>query len=406
MKEDCVMKRLVMMILLCVLLAGCVGIGSPADSFETDAAMPGFDAQNQYMGTTTLSFQETDDFFCGSNFIGNYIQYYDKTSGVSGTLCADPACTHDSSDCGANMQAGATLSVYDGKLYWIAQDDQGGRDQYLWRSDLSGMDREKVLKISFEDMILTYQPQQYVIHRGNLYLYCRNSTVNGIESMFRVSLLSAPLSGSEEFTTIYDETFDCNVTSAIRFWRDYAFLSTITFPEDASSFHVTISKIELNSGKAEVVFDEANISEPPGTLWVTEEGELYLPGVDESDAYVWKLENNERIPIASASWTEGYPSVPFILKEAAVFSTVIDQVRYVRIVDLSGETLYDGKLFPEEIPGIKGNPNNYMLIIVGGDKEKLILNLQDIIGNNLVDYTVMLDITGNMKPTILWSSQS
>lgn len=401
-----VKKRTILVVLtVCLVLAGCTKVSSQGHNMEHFESSLGFDAQNQYMLTTTTSFQETNDFFCGSNYIGNYIKYYDKISGISGTLCADPTCMHDSSDCGAYMQAGATLSCYDGMFYWIAQDIQGSMGYYLWRGDLSGMNREKVKQIGYEDIILTYQPQQYVVHRGNLYILGRNDIVDGAKSLCRVSLLSTPLNGTQEFTTLYDETFDCNVISAIRFRGAFAFLHITTFPQDGSSFHVTVSKIDLHSGNTEIVFEEAEISESPGTLWVTEQGEFYLPGADDTRAYVWKLENNERVQIVSASWSGGYPSIPYIMDEAAVCFTRIDDVLYTRIINLSGETLYDGKLFPEGITGIEGDPNKYTFTVVGGDSDKLILNLQGFTGTGLVDYTIMLDVTNNMKPTLLWSSQ-
>ena len=397
---------IVMLLLaICLWIYGCGSAAEdPADSILTHSqSMQGSDAQNQYMLSRITGFQETKDFFFGSNCMDNFIQWYDKTSGMSGTLCADPSCTHDSSDCAAYIQAGAALSFSDGMLYRIAQDMQGSKDYYLWRSELSGMNQEKIKQIGFEDIILTYQPQQYVIHRGNLYIFGRNDMVDGIQSLRRVSLLSTPLNSTEEYTTIYDETFDCNVMSEIRFAGDYGYVAAITFPKDASSFHVTVRKIDLHSGNTEIVFEEEKISESPGTFWVTEQGELYLPGIDDTHAYVWKLESNERVPIVSQEGS--CPSMPYIMDEIAAFFVLRENVRFIQIRNLSGETLYDGKLFPEGIPGLQGDPNEYMFSVVGGDREKLILNLQNFAETGFVDYTIMLDVTDNLKPTILWSSQ-
>ena len=155
------MKQILIFLTICLLLTGCTD-SAPVESPK------GQDAQNQFMFFPS-SFQETEDFYLGSNMIGNYLHYYDKASGISGVLCADPSCGHDNSTCGAYTENGPTVSVWDGKLYWVAPEGNS-QDKFLWKSDLSGMNREKLKKLSFEDFILKYQPQRYVVHRGMLYV--------------------------------------------------------------------------------------------------------------------------------------------------------------------------------------------------------------------------------------------
>lgn len=405
-------KRYLLCVLaLCILLTACGNIlgqtESAGVSFESSESMPGYDAQNQYMLTIGISFQETDDFFCGSNFFlnGNYLHYYDKISGISGVLCADPACTHDSSDCGAYVKAGANLSYYDGKLYWI-EDSQAREGYNLWHSDLSGTNRKKVKRISFDDVILPYQPQQYVIHRENLYMLGYASVVEGTQSGLRVTLLSTPLDSSEEYSILFDETFHRGVNETFRFVGNSVYLFVMTFPE-GGPFDVEVIKYDIQSGVSETVYEETEITEVPGAIWVTVDGEVYLPGLDGDRVYVWKLENGKRVE--AASWESSTASVPHIMDGIVVDSYHEGKVRWVRIKDLTGETIYDGKLFPEGIPELDGDPNEYYLMWVGGDKDKLIINLQNFVTDGFkvvyeVDYTIMLDLNDNLKPTILWSS--
>lgn len=388
------MKRLSVIIMACLLLAACGG--SP-----TDMNLSGTDAQNQFM-FFPASFQETEEFYLGSNMTGSYLHYYDKTTGISGVLCADPSCGHDNSACGAYMEQGPTVSVWDEKLYWVASDGDS-RDQYLWRSDLSGMNREKLKLLSFEDFILKYQPQRYVVHRGTLYALGNANLVSGTEIRSWFTLIATPFDDSQEFTVLHDASFDQGINIDVRFVGNYAYISQITFPLDKGLENVTVEKLNLLTGDVERVYEEAGLPENHGALWVTPEGELYLPGADEDTAYIWKLEDGNRKEIAR--WQSDHASIPKIMDGIAVYLTWPDQVRYIEIVDLNGEPLYSGKLFPEGVPGLPGDPNACSFGIVGGDRDKLILNLQDHGDLSAPqDYTVLIDLNNNMEATILWAT--
>lgn len=402
-------KTLLCMLAFFLFLTGCVGNSTPKQTessgpiMNNTDPMPGYDAQNQYLLTSAVGFQETESYFCGSNLFGNYLHYYDKKSGVSGVLCADPACTHDSPSCGAYIKSGATMSCYDGKLYWIAQDNSGGPDFYLWRSNLSGGNREKVKRLGFEEIILPYQPQQYVIHRGKLYILGRDSEVEGTKINYRVTLLSTSLDSSEEFTTVFEKTVDCGIETTIRFVGNAVYISVMTFPE-GGPYDLAIVKYNIPTETSENIFEETKIKEIPGAIWVTAREEIYLPGAGSNGAYVWKLENGKRIE--TVSWTGHGSFVPCIMDGIAVCIYIDGGIRYACVSSLSGEPVYNGKLFPEEIPGLEGDPNEHGFAIIGGDADKIILNLNGLAETGIVDYILMLDLRDNLKPTVLWSSQT
>lgn len=142
-------KRLIAgVVVMILILSGCqrdtYGTTNPTNTetpiqFDTE-----MEAQNKYFMLDIYNFQEADGFFLGTNS-ENVLHYYDKASGISGVLCADPSCTHDSEACGAKMDSGASsLSYYDGKLFWIGSEGTQLKKRYLWQSDLSGMNREKL----------------------------------------------------------------------------------------------------------------------------------------------------------------------------------------------------------------------------------------------------------------------
>ena len=400
------MKKILFYILaIGLLLGGCGGReqpNNPEEALSSSKVMPEYDAQNQYLILNASSFLEREGVFLGTDLIGHYLNYYDEASGISGVLCADPACTHDSSDCGAYVETGANLSYYDGKLYWIAKEDPSGHDFYLWRGDLSGRNREKVKPIGWDEIILTYQPQRYVVHRGRLYLLGQTEVVNGTEAGFRVSLLSTSLDGSEDFTVLYDETFSQGVQSSVRFVKNGVYLPIKLIHDDMTT-DLTVERYDIAGDTWETVYEEKGIQEATRDVWVTEEEEIYIPGRFENRIYVWKVEDEKRKEVLS--WESEQASTPWISGDVVVHITRIDNIRWAEITTLSGQTLYKGKLFSAGVPGMEIDPNQSSLSLIGADEEKLILNLLSMDGTDAVDYTIKLDITDSLKPTILWSSQ-
>ncbi|HIQ76798.1 MAG TPA: hypothetical protein IAB79_05025 [Candidatus Faecousia excrementipullorum] len=398
---------------VCLVLTACTPGGPGQETqggnedtqgfFDGNAPMPGYDADNRYMLWEGISFQETENYFFGTVLGGEYIHYYDMQTGISGLLCPDPACTHDSGACPARVGIGASVSYYNGKLYWVGKDPAGGgNDEYLWRSDITGATREKLKTISFQDTILVYQPQQYYIHRGNLYFLGKANTVDGVETGKRVTLMMAPLEGGGGFTPLFDETFLGGADATIRFVGNRLYFAVQSFLADGS-VNLTITCYDRTDGTSQVLFEQADITYIAGDMWVTEAGEIYMPVLVENVGQVLKLEDG--------AWTEVMSlegenvAAPTILDGIVEFDGVTEGTRWVHIFTSSGETAYEGALFPEAIPGIEEDPNTLSLAIVGGDREKLILCLESWTGSGSIEYIVMLDLTDNLKPTVLWSDE-
>ena len=413
------MKRFVMLLAICMLLTACTGEPIPTQTNPTtpvapttqpnlgitDAEdlkpMPGHDAQNKYLLTSIVGFQETDNFFCGTNRSGHYLQYFDKSSGISGALCADPACTHDTNDCGAYIERGTSLSYYDGRLYWLAKDTEDGNAFVLWQSDISGVNRRKVTELDFLDVILTYQPQQYVIHRGRLYMMGMANAVVGATVGHRITLLSTPLDGSGEVTVLYDQAFANGAWPTMRFVGNYVYFS-VPFREEGQVFTWTITRYNERTGQSEVIYQESGLPQAPGDIWVTEQGEVYIPAADADRAYVYMLEDGQRVE--AFSWEEKDYNVPKLLDGIALITGRMDGICYVKINALDGTAIYDGMLFPRGIPEIDGDPNmDYSRAFIGGDAKKVILVMEGMKGED--SYTLVLEINDNLKPTILWSTQ-
>ena len=400
-------------LVVCLMLTACTPGGPGKDTqggtegtqgfFDGDAPMPGYDADNRYMLWEGISFQETEDYFFGTVLGGEYLHYYDMQTGISGLLCPDPACTHDSGACPARVGIGASVSYYDGKLYWVGKDPAGdGHDRYLWRSDITGTNREKLKTISFQDTILVYQPQQYYIHRGNLYFLGRAGFVDGTETGDRITLMTAPLEGNDAFTVLYDKTFYVGVDATARFVGNKVYFAVQSGTPDSPN-DMTITCYDRTDGTSQVLFEQTGVEGILGDMWVTEAGEIYVPAQVENVAKILKLEDGALTEVLSQEWES--LSAPTILDGIVEFDGQKGDTRWVHVLTSSGETVYEGALFPEAIPGIEEDPNTFNWAIVGGDREKLILYLSSYTEAGIIDYIVMLDLTDNLKPTVLWSEE-
>ncbi len=415
------MKRTLLLLLLCLLLCACTpaehtqGTSSrnpdaattaptqtndPAKLAQWDLTpLPEEDYNCSFSLLSGTNFQETETFYCGASYAGNLLHYYDKTSGISGLLCIDPSCMHEQfSDCGAAITSSGSLSIYKGQRYWVSFGSNTA-EQFFYRSDLSGLNQEKLLQISYEDIILPYHPQQYMVHRGRLYIWGQGDTVNTGQVGQRHSLISMSMDGSGELTIIYDKiSSNATLFTDLRFAGNTIFLYEYEFV----SRSLTISQYDIPTGQTRVLYQEEAF---PGTVQrfhVTAAGEVYVSSDSEEGAALWKITDGQRTEVSSRTAAE-YRSAPYILSEFAVYLKRTDGVQYADIVALDGEVIYSGRLLPEEIPGVAGSPDTYSRAFLGGNGSYLIMELigrgAEADGNHML----RLDVHNDMEVTVLWS---
>ena len=226
--------------------------------------------------------------------------------------------------------------------------------------------------------------------------------MDGTETGDRITLMTAPLEGNEAFTMLYDKTFYVGVDATVRFVGNKVYFAVRSRTVDSpNNMDMTITCYDRTDGTSQVLFEQTGMEGTLGAMWVTEAGEIYMPAQVENVGKVLKLEDG--------AWTEVISlegeniTAPMVLDGIAEYDGREEGVRWVHILTLSGETVYEGALFPEAIPGIEEDPNMLNIAFVGGDREKLILNLNSLPQDGLMtNYVVMLDLTDNLKPTVLW----
>jgi len=412
-------KKLVALFLLAALLLSACAKPAPAEPVPTDitateqASMPGMDAQNGF-GMPGFSFQKIGSNYCGSNALGSYLYYYDTATGTSGPLCAKPDCAHDTKDCFAYTGQGASLSYYDGKLYWVGQsNDSSTSDKALWSSNTDGSDRQQIKVISMQDVILAYQPQQYFIHRGNLFFLGQNNTVSSGEAKIQYTLGYAPLDDSADFTILYDEATADVTFLTVRFQGNSVYLCVNQSVYEESLHHtlatkLTITEYDIPTGTATEIFAETDLADLYDEFWVTEQGTIYLPGLRGDQGYIWEIKDGEKTEVLTF---DAASSTPIPVENFAYLIQMKGNTRCITVKDYSGQTLYDGPLYPQGVPGVPGNPGadsddptkDYGYAVIGSDGTQLFFNHTCFGGNEIQSYTVMVDVADNMKATLLWS---
>ena len=235
-----------------------------------------------------------------------------------------------------------------------------------------------------------------------------NNGVDGEEAQYSVSLLAVPLEGGQEPAVLNEQKVNTYYEVTYRFVGNSVYLEMVT--KDGDTWNITISRYDTQEKTWEQLYEEKNMPVHIGRMWVTEQGEIYLPGIGDNQAYIWRLEEGSRKQ--TASWETAAADMPDLLDGIAVHLTDREEVRWLDVVSYTGEHLYSGELFPNPVPGLKKDPGvasgdpakDYTMVFIGGDREKLIVNLLDFLGGE--SNIILLDLTDNLKPTVLWSDES
>ena len=140
-------------------------------------------------------------------------------------------------------------------------------------------------------------------------------------------------------------------SSPCALFGNYVYLSCVSFGAAGGPFDITIIRYNTETQTGEELYTEKGVSQYLGKIWVTEQGEIYLPGAGAGKAYVWKIQDGQRKEMLS--WEDGDDSPPDLLDEVVVHITRKEYTRWLNVMDYTGKTLYEGKLFPQPVPGLE-----------------------------------------------------
>lgn len=383
----------VWMLLACILLTSCVEEISTATSGNgVNQGNSALDAENKYLKWSRIfPIIESENAFYG--LLGGRAHYYDRQSGFSDFLCANPSCEHNSESCGSYLENMSELfGYYDGKLYWLAQSDpETYNSRCLYRCSPDGNNREKVMELDFQRIIIGYNPQQWVLHRGRLFFMGEASIVMDTQAGYRVTLGYIPLDGSGEPILLFDEKLSRNVLNAeMRMVGDRAY-----YLLDVDRGGAKIMEYDIQHNTSEILWETEDESVTPWCIWITEQYEVYAA----VNGTVYQVMDGRLEPAVSF----GAQDCPTLGKNAMINVVVEEGIRMADIRTYDGTVLYQGELFPRAVAGLEDVEivSRAGLAVAGLDQEKLIVILNDV----GMCYCIMLDIARGMEATLLWSGK-
>ena len=202
-----------------------------------------------------------------------------------------------------------------------------------------------------------------------------------------------------------------NIT--VRFYGNSVYLSANTFAFDATQNRsvtksLKIIKYDFLKTTSIDIFVETDLADRYSDFWVTEQGTIYLPGLRGDQGYIWEIKDGEK---TEALTFDAASSTPVPVENFAYLIQMEGNTRCITVKDYSGEPLYEGPLYPQDVPGVPGNPGtnsddstaNYSYAVIGTDGSRLFLNHTRFEAGNMQSYVVMVDVADNMKATLLWS---
>ena len=184
-------------------------VGPVPPSFVPAEYDPRYDDDPNFIFSFVSNMCATEDtfYFAYSDVkVGQYYEmicFLDKASGYVGPLCGKPECTHRDKNCNAYIEARSnSLSVYDGRLYWVEESMSGGFAYAICSTALDGTDRRLVRELDRE--LIQSGAIDGVFHRGWFYMAGEYQNVeDGIPNSY-VYAVAWPLDPEEEAVVLFD----------------------------------------------------------------------------------------------------------------------------------------------------------------------------------------------------------
>ena len=370
--------------------------GAAEDPYPTqDPARAAFDPDkdfdNRFASLLFQSMAETEDVYYLVDDSTGFLYYYVKETGENGVLCPRPECMHDQAPKEERQKCSGyvghthgTLTIVDGRLYWVRMADRGG-DYEVYSMALDGSDRQFVTKLGIS--IEEYQAQNFWIHRGYVYFFSSAPIVRNGSPTRHLVIARVSMSEGGIHEIFARDAYASMNWWTLRFIGDDVYIQCGYDGADESVFEngepQTQEELSVLQQNTVILRWNEYMDEPEVLL---EEDSLNEPAYDnfmvEPDGTIWFVRHRPEDPSINW-WEEGYRRIGYLCRRdpdgtvTEVFDSVIDgEYYYMRdvydggmimiqdidkkpgtlvmcIVDLEGNVLFKGDMpnaFLERVP--------------------------------------------------------
>lgn len=396
------MKRFASAFLIAMMLislTACAGNADGKDNAEGFSAVPQQDSESPQTPEPKAEYRFDPETDCDNRFISletdlieldnmyvwrgdsNYLIYFDKETGDSGVLCPKPECVHNevqnNREClGYSGDRRKSLSYYQGKIYFAGYDHEAGSQYHtaFFRMNRDCSEKEKLFDF---DPPQEYNPLEYRVHRGRIYMRCAgNRVVNG-ETFESLAILSTPLN-EWDYRVEYEDTVpDTNpFSNYMRFIGDDVYFA-YTYQESEGVYMTKVIRYDRNSLESEELIADRSMTEPMRGFWVDPDGTMiFAPYGYDPDAKIFRAKDGKLEVLGDLHDEDGRFSTVFV-GDGAIFGTCGAsgpedmQNKDVWIRDFDGNTIYKGPLTLHFLEGTPYEGNNLFPATMTGDKESL-----------------------------------
>ena len=189
--------RKMLLILICIILLSACGMTNTGVNDSKDWSAGNCDSQN-YGSVRDMAYCK-DGIFAKDISCDNRIIYIDTNTAKSATLCANPGCNHDGTDCNACFTSIEGIYYYDNSVYVIDVDTGEEAVISLYKVSRDGSTKEKVTDLFELEKESFSMSIQAVLHRGYIYIALNwdeddsSATQKRTQTLYRI-----PLSGGNK----------------------------------------------------------------------------------------------------------------------------------------------------------------------------------------------------------------
>ena len=342
------MKKLISILLIPLFLVSFAACGK-SDKAEVQNIFGDFNNSFAFVHSGTC-IAESEEAIYWRSFTGEYLHYYDKTTGESGVLCPNPECEHDSKldnkNCGGYIgHYEHCLSYYNGRVYFESSDPFDSHKKAILSVAADGTDLKKEMNVPLVSELGGWA-MALCLHRDALYILVDYEAVTEAEpdQGYRIIRMTP---GSDEQEVIFERTSKQWSDCSMRFVgnRVYICYSEYTSMEGAvkNGFYYwdivsgelnTILETEHEEGTGMFIGDRFYADEQ-GTIWFSPER---WENTTSEPCAVYKVEKGVLSEAFRIEVPGLYVSQAYVSDGAAVVKAGYEFLVY----DLEGKLLFQG----------------------------------------------------------------